>query len=494
MRFEMKQLPSKVIVIGAGPSGLFAARRLYQIAKEQGKKIEIVFLEREDVVGGKCHTYQDPIHPELRSEWGAGAVAPNYGVVIDAIKECKVDFEEMIHVEDNTVEIKKLYDGLTVRQKISFINTLRAEICAFNKDYDRYKAAVKNKTELRADLEYPFSEYCALHNMKYLPMAVKPFVPGFGYGAVSHIPTYSVMEYLGKTTIPEILVVDNFTSKPSLLAIHGGFQVLMEKMAEGYDVRLNSQVKQIKREPNKVMVNYMQNGKEHTETADHLILATSPKNWSSLGLDMTPVEKECVKELEYYRYPVAVYKIHGLPAHQYYFPAALEAKGFGHIALITSRDNRPNPVDGRLCTIYVNLPPGANDFTFDHQQMEKELKMIPGVTGVTVIKDKIWEDYMSTLPMRLRLALAKEQSRSNTDSLGSFGLGGFEDVACVAELATNAMNNKYTLKPKDESSFSNNFGRFLFFFKRAKVHQPLNAFEASLDVRELNAASPVVNH
>ncbi|MFO2971511.1 FAD/NAD(P)-binding protein [Legionella pneumophila serogroup 10] len=78
----MKTLPSKVIFIGAGPSGLFAARRLKEIAKLQNKTVECIFLEREPVVGGKCHTYSDADYPELKTEWGAALVAPNYGVVL----------------------------------------------------------------------------------------------------------------------------------------------------------------------------------------------------------------------------------------------------------------------------------------------------------------------------------------------------------------------------------------------------------------------------
>lgn len=64
----MKTLPSKVIFIGAGPSGLFAARQLKEIAKLQNKTVECIFLEREPVVGGKCHTYSDAAHPELKTD------------------------------------------------------------------------------------------------------------------------------------------------------------------------------------------------------------------------------------------------------------------------------------------------------------------------------------------------------------------------------------------------------------------------------------------
>ncbi|KTD34042.1 NAD(P)-binding protein [Legionella israelensis] len=81
----MKELPDTVVIVGAGPSGLFAARQLKMLATEQKKEISIIVLEREDVVGGKCRTYSDPENHELKTEWGAALLAPNYGVVLDQL-------------------------------------------------------------------------------------------------------------------------------------------------------------------------------------------------------------------------------------------------------------------------------------------------------------------------------------------------------------------------------------------------------------------------
>lgn len=471
----MKPLPSKVIIIGAGPSGLFAVRSLQELAKEQNTEIECILIEREDVVGGKCHTYKDPVHPELRTEWGAGAIAPNYGVVLDALKEFKIPFEDMVSTATETIEIKELYENLHGREKITFIQQYIRETKIFNKAYDVYKKAVENKTDLPDALKEPFAKFCADNNMKYLPIAVKPFVPGFGYGDVAHCPTYSVLEYLGKTTLPEILALDNFTSLPSLLAIHGGFQVLMEKMAESYDVRLNAKVTKIERTTEKVTVHYTQNGKKCVETADTLILATSPKNWPSMHLKPTPVEQQCIDGLESYLYPVAVCKIKGLPAHQYFVPQALETKGFGHLALITTRDNRNNPEDGRLCTIYVNLPPNTDSFSFNRDSLATDFAAIEGVTDVTVVERKIWTDYMSTLPWNLRLALHQEQAKTNTLYLGSYVLGGFEDVACVAKVATTAVQEAFS-NQQHSDSLCKNLSRASFFFTN-KRFDPLSVFD-----------------
>ena len=472
----MKTLPSTVIFIGAGPSALFAARRMKQLAKLQNKELKCIFLEREPEVGGKCHTFSDPKHSELKTEWGAGAVAANYGVVIDALKEHEVAFENMLPVEPKTIEIRQKYEKMTISEKMVFVKELVAEITVFNSDYDVYQQAKQNKAKLPEELGKSFEDYAALRKMKHLPLLLKPMVPGFGYGALSHCPTYSILEYLGKMTIPEILIAENILMQPGLLAIHGGFQLLMEKIASQFDVRLGVNVTKIERAPDQVTVYYEQDGEKHSETAEVLALATSPKNWPSLKLDLTKIEQACIEQLECYRYPVAVYRIKGLPPKQYYFPKALEESGFGHLALITSRDNRKDPEDGRLCTVYVNLSPNHNNYTIDHELISQELKAIEGVTEATLVKDKIWEDYMSTLPWDLRLELDKEQQSNNTFYLGSYVLGGFEDVACVANKATDTVNELFAYPSYEENFQLKNIRRAWHFFSQP-YYQPINSFE-----------------
>jgi hypothetical protein len=473
----MKTFPSTVIFIGAGPSALFAARRMSQLAKLQNRKLKCIFLERESEVGGKCHTFSDPQHPELKTEWGAGAMAANYGVVIDALKEHEVAFENMLPVEPKTIEIRQKYEEMTISEKMVFVKELVSEITVFNSDYDVYQQAKQNKTKLPAELSKSFEDYAALRKMKHLPLLLKPMVPGFGYGALSHCPIYSILEYLGKMTIPEILIAENILMQPGLLAIHGGFQCLMEKIASQFDVRLGAKVTKIARESDKVTVYYEQDGVEYSETAEVLALAASPKNWPSLNLNLTKIEQKCIEQLECYRYPVAVYRIKGLPPKQYYFPKALEESGFGHLALITSRDNRKDPNDGRLCTIYVNLPPNNNDYTIDHELIRQELKSIEGVTDATLVKDKIWEDYMSTLPWDLRVELDKEQQNNNTFYLGSYVLGGFEDVACVANKATDTVNELFAHPSYEENFQLKNIRRAWYFFSQP-YYQPINSFDA----------------
>lgn len=195
-------------------SGLFAARQLKEIAKLQNKTVECIFLEREPVVGGKCHTYSDAAHPELKTEWGAALVAPNYGVVLDALAEHGIEFEKVMPTASETIEIKQLFEKASSLEKISMEMKLLRELWAFNSDYDVYKKAKQNKKALPDQLLNPFSEYCKLNNMSYLPVLLKPFVPGFGYGDLNFCPAYCVLEYMGKVTMPDILLADQLIGRP----------------------------------------------------------------------------------------------------------------------------------------------------------------------------------------------------------------------------------------------------------------------------------------
>lgn len=475
---NMKELPDTVVIVGAGPSGLFAARQLKMLATEQKKEISIIVLEREDVVGGKCRTYSDPENHELKTEWGAALLAPNYGVVLDAVKEHHLEFEMVLPAQTEDTEFTQYHQQQSFLQKFSLARAVAQELYTFNQDYAVYKQAKQQKTPLPEYLQQPFSEYAEAKGMKVLPLFAKLFVPGFGYGAITHCPTYSILEYFGKMTVPDIMLSETLLRQPPLLSIKGGFQLLMEKIAAGFEVRTKVDITKIERNCNNndgIRIHYQQNGMEHVLSADALILATSPLNWPKMGLDLTEVEKNCVEQLEYYRYPVAVCKIKGLPPKQQYFSEALNEDGFGHLALITTRDNRTNPEDGRLCTIYVNLPPGKNDYQIDQDTLCEEIKKIEGVTKVEFIEEKTWEDYMSTLPWDLRLKLDKEKHHTKTHYLGSFALGSFEDVVCVGNLATDEMRQSYSPSPSFvEDDTVKNMSRAWQFFS-ADVYPPVDS-------------------
>lgn len=309
--------------------------------------------------------------------------------------------------------------------------------------------------------------------MKLLPLFARPFVPGFGYGDNRDLATFYVLEYFGRYTILDILLAKILLGKQPLLSIKGGYQGLIEKVAEDFDVKTSVHVNKITRSKGQVTVRYQTDKDEQELTGDMLVLATSPLQWPKMGLDTTPTEQSCIDNLSYYRYPVAVCKIKGLPPNQVFFPKALNKEYFGHIALITTRDNRPNPEDGRLCTIYVNLPPGPNEYKMDRSKLIEEVKAIEGVTDMQFLEEKVWDDYMSAIPWELRQKLYQEQLNGNTLHLNS--CMSFEDVAAVANAATDTINEYMGLNlPMVESEYRKNMHRAKEFFFNSKHLQPVD--------------------
>lgn len=444
----------KVIIIGAGPAGLFAARAL----KKQG--YEPIILEKSAEIGGKCKTISDPDNHALKAELGAVVIAPNYGVVIDAISEKGIELEPLMKVNHGGIGLFDDMADMSLAGKAAFAAKLTAQTAHFSYDITRYKAARNNATELPEDFELPFAEYARLHGMAELAKVIKPLISGFGYGAIEEIPAYCVMEYLGLGTLPAFTADCLYKTNGMIISIKNGMQHLMNRLAEDFNVITSAQVNKIERGPNGVAVSYIAGSESKTIHADALVLAIPPHHWNSLGMTLTPVETACTEHVSSRPYAVAACKLSGLPAEQSYYPVGLDKQGFGHIALITTRDNRSNPEDGRLCTAYVNLSAEGNKHyslepgSPDRENLNADLMAIPTIEKASIVQTRIWEDYMPILPWQQRLELEKEQMRTDTRTVyaGAYPLGGFENVHCVGEQATKAVNHYFNPELQAEST------------------------------------------
>ncbi len=461
-----KNLPKSAVVIGAGPSGLFAARRLRQLGMK-----EITIFEKEDDIGGKCSTFSDPAHPGLITERGAVVIAPNYGEVIDALIEHGITTEKALGVRSDSVEIVSQIEGLTRFQRMQYIAQIGSEVLKFNRLVRKYRRACARLEPLPADLEISFAELAKREGMDHINLFLKPLVSGFGYGDMNDCPAYSVLEYMGTMTIPYLIAQHYGFESCELRSITGGFQHLMRKMGENFTLQTSANIFKVNRSGSGVTVDYLdKRGVKHSHHAEMLVLAISPKHWESvLGKEsLTPVEKECVDQLTYYRYPVVICRLKGLPLNNIYKPEALDKKQFGHVALVSTLDKRENPPEGRLCSAYINYLPHhthdqeSKENTDRQEKILADLSALPGVTGVEIIEYKIWDDYFSTLPWKVRLDLEKQQGAPSTKTIyvGSYTLGSFEDVACVANRATLVINNHFQIPGSPLKSFQKDLSRF----------------------------------
>jgi len=115
------------LIIGAGASGLSAATTL----KDNGKKVLI--LEKESIVGGKCHTFFDPQNKLNKTEWGAMLLAPNYGKLIDKIREKKVTCEAILPCDISTMPLTIGVKKMNWLQKTNFGTKFSKQMLIFGK-------------------------------------------------------------------------------------------------------------------------------------------------------------------------------------------------------------------------------------------------------------------------------------------------------------------------------------------------------------------------
>lgn len=460
----MQRKIQHVIVIGAGPSGLFAARSLAK------KGIAVTVLEKTAEVGGKCSTYSDKDYPQIKTERGAVLVAPNYGVVLDAIQEKKIDFEEPFPTDANSVNLLTKVNAMSLTEKIVFAAAFASELCRFTYHTACYQVIRSNSQALPPDYELPFSQFAQKYQLENINTLLKTFVTAFGYGLMETCATHAVMEYVGLTSIPALLLS---SLRSGLVNVKGGYQLLMRRIAEDFNVITSAEVMQIHRDETTVMVQYAANGSIHHISADALVLAVSPQHWNKLGMNLTALEQQCVDQVSYFRYPVAVCKLQGYAAKQQFVPHALESKGLRHAALFTTRDNRKT--GQRLGTTYINLPPKDHAFEFNAEekaQLAQDLKRDFGAEAVEVLETRIWEDYMPCLPWSLRLELEKSQMQPAKGTLyvGAYAKGGFEDVACVAAQATQAVETFILQQQKTWfSSIGDEMRRMTFFYRQPRL-------------------------
>jgi predicted NAD/FAD-binding protein len=420
---------AKYLIVGAGVGGLFSARAL---TKAGIPSSEIIILEKEQTVGGKCRSYHDPHHLGVTAEYGAALVPHNAGLVLDAINEKKQRLKPPLATRLSSTHFVQKFRAQNKQARLAFITRLLKEISHFLYHVHQYENKKRAQHPLPSLYHLSFSEFSAQQKYQLLNDLLRPLITGFGYGHLDSCPCFAIFEYLGYSTLAGLLPF--LIGRPAFYTLQDGFQSLLKAMAEDYCVIRQASIQHIQRHKG-IRIEYQHEGRSRTVEGEHLILALSPLQWPSLNFELTAIEQECLDNLSYYRYPVLLCKLKAYPAQHEFFETGLKPNTFGQLALITSHDRRVNPSEGRLCTAYVNLPPGPSVYTSAQQQyLFEELAQIS--EGVEIIEHHCWEDYFSFLPWDLRCQLASQQFSPETATAYVNSCLSFESVACIARQAT----------------------------------------------------------
>lgn len=465
----------KVIIVGAGISGASAAREMIKNGMDAD---DIIVLEKNDYIGGKLKTYTSPDDENLKTEFGAGVLVQNYPIT-NFMYQNQIQLEKLLPSDPKSLDVfqeimHKFPIGL-----LAFAMKFTWQQIKFAKDVWTYNQAIKKMADkLPEGFELPFSEFAEKNGLKAVSNFLQFLVPGFGYGNLSDSGNYAarMFNYMGYTTMLGICA-------QQLYAVHGGYQQIVEKMLEDIEVETSANITKIKRKDDKVSVIYEKDGEIKKLKADTLVLANSPYYWKDLNMKLSKEEQKCVDDLIYYRYPVAICRIKGLPAKQIFISDAMKPEGFGHATFLFTRDARKNPEDGRLFSVYINLPAGENDFSLepgskDRETIINDLKKLPGVTDVTMEDAIVWKDYNPSVPYQdsLELEKAELKHKNNTLHLGGYRHDSFETVAGTAKPAEKLVDRWMGQAKSNKEEFKTDLSRTLKFFAlhRAKPYNGNN--------------------
>ena len=284
---------SRIIIIGAGPSGLFAAHFL---SKKGYRNIQI--LEKEGHVGGLCRTITSQ---GSSFDLGANYLTPAYKLTLALANEvgAKVYSERpfvAMQVPENPqspVVYTPIYDALRIDKTtgkpvpwLTFIGaTLKYIWLRFwlKRIVDRptFDGIERYKDGL---LCQPFSHWLTRNNLQCLATSFELPITQMGFGYLSHTPAVYALKFMTLSSyIPMVLkeapYIGSWIAWPKRFKF--GYQRMWQRVAWRYDVRLNTSIKKITRDPDKVhlQVESLQENLSQTNTgtqeieADYLIFA-----------------------------------------------------------------------------------------------------------------------------------------------------------------------------------------------------------------------------
>ena len=296
------QGPRRVIVIGAGPGGLTAAREL----ERAGHRVTV--LEEQDTVAGKCRSLEVG---GLAHDLGGHICTNRYERTARLIDELGVRTERTTRYRILDVERRT-----ASRQAMSFLRDPAFRRYRALREREFARIAEPGLAHSARALAAPVADWIAEHRLQSMAASFGPGYTAAGYGYLDDdVPALYFVKYAEMTGLlspgPELL------GHEGAFTVAGGFATLWRRVAAQLaDVRCGVRVTSVERRADGVRV--------LTDAgplaADDLVLAVALDRILP-ALDATAEERDLAGRVRSNAYHTTVATASGLPDNAFYFLA-----------------------------------------------------------------------------------------------------------------------------------------------------------------------------
>ena len=292
--------PRGVIVVGAGPGGLAAAREL------EGAGYRVTVLEEQETVAGKC---QSVTVDGLAHDLGGHICTNRYVRTAELMAQLDVETERTTRYRVLDVDSRT-----ASRQTMAFLQDEALGRYQALREREFPRIAEPGLAHSARALAAPVADWLAEHDLQAMAASFGTGYTAAGYGHLDDdVPALYFVKYAEMTGLlsrgPELL------GHAGAFTVTGGFATLWRRVAaELKDVRCSVRVLSVERHANGVKV--------HTDSgpieADDLVLAV-PLDRILPVLDATPQERDLAGRIRSNAYHTTVATASELPDNAFYF-------------------------------------------------------------------------------------------------------------------------------------------------------------------------------
>ncbi|MFI5347500.1 MAG: FAD-dependent oxidoreductase [Elusimicrobiota bacterium] len=364
---ERTPLPkdARVAVIGAGPSGLSAARELKRLGYAN-----VVVFEKENEAGGKSHTVDIAGRPhDLGATMGVKGKYAEIERLAAEQGQATIPFPKQVQYD--------LERGGPAK-KASPFEVLKLALQTVRYLIHHARAAGPGDRGLEvppAELADSWSVVMKRLGLDVFGDRMKTYLTGYGYGGPDTPAVF------GERMLDARAIVGAATAKPIMW--ENGTQPIWKGVARGLDVRVNASIESIARGENGVDL-FLGNGAA-PERFDKVIVAVDPKA-ALVMLDATAEETSLFSRVRHMPYATFAARVEGVAEGR-------AEVGYLKENMTLGRMGRPmawikRHADDDVFVFHLFAPPGMSDERIT-ANIAADMKRL-GATKVTLVESRRW--------------------------------------------------------------------------------------------------------